>query len=113
MDLSEFREELGDVLFHRFFDENFKTVRDVLQASKEDIMNTLAIEPDKVDEIIAMLRKGLEDAEVENDDDANELIAELNASIDTKKEEPEGESAASESPAPASDAKEKTEEHAS
>ncbi|HVN47971.1 MAG TPA: transcription termination factor NusA [Bacteroidota bacterium] len=113
MDLSEFREELGDVLFHRFFDENFKTVRDVLQASKEDIMNTLAIDSEKVDEIIAMLRKGLEDAEVENDDDANELIAELNASIDSKKEEASGESAESESPESAMDSKENTEEHAS
>jgi transcription termination/antitermination protein NusA len=99
MDLSEFREELGDVLFHRFFDENFHTVRDVLQAPKEDIMNTLAIDSEKVDEIIAMLRKGLEDAEVENDDDANEMIAELNASIDAKKEETTDD-AATETPAP-------------
>jgi N utilization substance protein A len=113
MDLSEFREELGDVLFHRFFDENFHTVRDVLQASKEDIMNTLAIDSEKVDEIIAMLRKGLEDAEVENDDDANEMIAELNASIDAKKEEAAGDSAVSETPAPAAESKEKTEESAS
>jgi N utilization substance protein A len=113
MDLSEFREELGDVLFHRFFDENFHTVRDVLQASKEDIMNTLAIDSEKVDEIIAMLRKGLEDAEVENDDDANEMIAELNASIDAKKEEEAGDSVAAETPVPAAESKEKTEESAS
>jgi transcription termination/antitermination protein NusA len=113
MDLSEFREELGDVLFHRFFDENFHTVRDVLQAPKEDIMNTLAIDSDKVDEIVAMLKKGLEDAEVENDDDANELIAELNASIDAKKEETTGDSVEAESAAPAAESNEKIEERAS
>jgi len=31
MDLSEFREELGDVLFHKFFDENYKSVRDIIK----------------------------------------------------------------------------------
>jgi N utilization substance protein A len=58
MDLSEFREELGDVLFHKFFDENYKSVRDIIQTSKEDLVNTLGIEPEKVDEILAMLKKG-------------------------------------------------------
>jgi len=47
MDLSEFREELGDVLFHKFFDENYESVRDVIQTSKEDLVNTLGIEPEE------------------------------------------------------------------
>ena len=37
MDLSEFREELGDVLFHKFFDENYKSVRDIIQTSERRI----------------------------------------------------------------------------
>jgi hypothetical protein len=74
MDLSEFREELGDLLFHRFFDENFHTVRDVIGAKRQDLVDTLAIESEKVDEIIAMLRKGLEEAEVENEEDASEAL---------------------------------------
>jgi len=57
MDLSEFREELGDVLFHKFFDENYKSVRDVVESSKEDLINTIGIEPDKLDEILSMLKK--------------------------------------------------------
>jgi len=64
MDLSEFREELGDVLFHKFFDENYKSVRDIIKTSKEDLINTLGIEPEKVDEILAMLKKGFEEAEI-------------------------------------------------
>lgn len=87
MDLSEFREELGDVLFHRFFDENFQTVRDVLQTPKEELVNTLGIEPEKVDEIVAMLKKGLEEAEVENEEEVNELLAEVNASLKTQTSE--------------------------
>jgi N utilization substance protein A len=80
MDLSEFREELGDVLFHKFFDENFKSVRDILKISKEELVNTLGIEPNKVDEIFTMLKKGFEEAEVENEEEVDELLAELEGS---------------------------------
>jgi N utilization substance protein A len=77
MDLSEFREELGDVLFHKFFDENYKSVRDIIQTSKEDLVNTLGIEPEKVDEILAMLKKGFEEAEVEVEEETDALLAEI------------------------------------
>jgi transcription termination/antitermination protein NusA len=89
MDLSEFREELGDVLFHKFFDENYQSVRDVIQTSKEELINTLGIEPEKVDEILEMLKKGLEEAEVENDEETDELLAELEASEKSGKPETE------------------------
>jgi len=92
MDLSEFREELGDVLFHKFFDENFQSVRDVLQKTKEELVSTLGIEPEKVEEIIIMLKKGLEEAEVESDEEAEELIAEANASLQEEKKSAEPES---------------------
>jgi N utilization substance protein A len=96
MELSEFREELGDVLFHKFFDENYQTVRDVIQTPKEELINTLGLESDKLDEIIAMLKKGLEEAEVENEEETEELLAEVNA-----KEEP----AKPDQPEPTSEAK--------
>ena len=67
MDLSEFREELGDVLFHKFFDENYETVRDVIEAPKGELIATLGIEPEKIEEIVAMLKKGLEEAEIEEE----------------------------------------------
>ena len=67
MELSEFREELGDVLFHKFFDENYKTARDVLDAKREELIAHLGIEPEKIDEILEMLRKGLEEAEIEEE----------------------------------------------
>jgi N utilization substance protein A len=67
MDLSEFREELGDVLFHKFFDEEYETVRDVIEAPREELIGTLGIEPEKIDEIVTMLKKGLEEAEIEEE----------------------------------------------
>ena len=87
MDLSEFREELGDVLFHKFFDENYKSVRDIIQTSKEDLVNTLGIEPERVDEILAMLKKGFEEAEVEVDEETDALLAEIDGSEKEEKTE--------------------------
>lgn len=72
MDLSEFREELGDVLFHKFFDDNYKTARDVLDTPKETLVEHLGIEREKIDSIVEMLRKGLEEAEIEDDEEASE-----------------------------------------
>ncbi|MGD1045561.1 MAG: transcription termination factor NusA [Bacteroidota bacterium] len=89
MDLSEFREELGDVLFHKFFDENYKSVRDIIQTPKEDLVNTLGIEPEKVDEILAMLKKGFEEAEIEVDEETDALLAEIDGSEKEEKIEKE------------------------
>jgi len=89
MDLSEFREELGDVLFHKFFDENYKSVRDIIKTSKEDLINTLGIEPEKVDEILAMLKKGFEEAEIEVDEETDALLAEIDGSEKEEKNEKE------------------------
>lgn len=69
MDLSEFREELGDVLFHKFFDENYETVRDVIEAPREELVTTLGIEAEQINEIVTMLKKGLEEAEIEEEGD--------------------------------------------
>jgi transcription termination/antitermination protein NusA len=89
MDLSEFREELGDVLFHKFFDENYKSVRDIIQTSKEDLVNTLGIESEKVDEILTMLKKGFEEAEIEVDEETDALLAEIDGSEKEEKTEKE------------------------
>jgi N utilization substance protein A len=75
MDLSEFSEELGDVLFHKFFDEGYETVRDVVASSKEEILAAIGIEPEKLDEIVDMLRKGLEEAEVEDEEASGVAVA--------------------------------------
>ena len=66
MDLSEFREELGDVMFHKFFDEGYETVHDVIDTTVDELVATLGIEKEKIEEIVRLLRGGLEDAEIED-----------------------------------------------
>jgi len=92
MDLSEFREELGDGLFHKFFDDNYKTARDVLDTPKETLIEHLGIESEKLDSIIEMLRKGLEEAEIEDEEDAAEspgTAATQETAAEEKKDNPE------------------------
>ena len=72
MDLSEFREELSDVMFHKFFDEGYETVHDVIDTSIEELVNTLGIEKEKIEEIVGLLKKGLEDAEIEDSEDGGQ-----------------------------------------
>jgi N utilization substance protein A len=106
MDLSEFREELGDVMFHKFFDEGYETVHDVIDTPVEELVATLGIEKEKIEEIAGLLRRGLEDAEIEEAEESG--AAEVPSS-------PNGTGTASEadSPAPASEAKEADENDAS
>ncbi|MCI0707738.1 MAG: transcription termination factor NusA [Ignavibacteriae bacterium] len=68
MDLSEFREELGDVLFHKFFDDGYETARDIIDAPREEVIAAIGIEPEKFDEVLAMVKEGLEEAEVEDEE---------------------------------------------
>jgi len=51
-----------------------------LKTSKEELVNTLGIEPNVVEEILTMLKKGFEEAEVENDEETDDLLAELEES---------------------------------
>jgi N utilization substance protein A len=75
MDLSEFREELSDVMFHKFFDEGYETVHDVIDTSIEELVNTLGIEKEKIEEIVGLLKKGLEDAEIEDAEESGQPIS--------------------------------------
>jgi N utilization substance protein A len=81
MDLSEFREELSDVMFHKFFDEGYETVRDVIDAPIEELVNTLGIEKEKIEEIVGLLKKGLEDAEIEEAEDGGQGATPATASL--------------------------------
>jgi hypothetical protein len=87
MDLSEFREELGDVMFHKFFDEGYESVHDVIDTAIEELVNTLGIEKEKIEEIVGLLKRGLEDAEIEDAEDAGEPAAAA-APAETPAQEP-------------------------
>jgi N utilization substance protein A len=79
MELAQFREELGETLFHQFFDEGYSTARSILDAPKGEIIEAIGIDPEKLDEVLEIVRKGFEEAEIENqeDEEAGTKTAEL------------------------------------
>lgn len=107
MDLSEFREELGDALFHKFFDDGYETVRKVIETPKDELVTALGIEAAKIDEIVEMLRKGLEEAEV---DEEGGTPADDVPSVKQAQEQAEAEAAAAEAEAATPPAPESTDE---
>jgi N utilization substance protein A len=68
MDLSEFREELGEPLLERLIEEGYTTARNVLEASVEDLLQIEGLTDEKVVEMKSMMEKELEDADIEDDE---------------------------------------------
>ncbi|HUI29130.1 MAG TPA: transcription termination factor NusA [Candidatus Acidoferrales bacterium] len=71
IDLSEFKEELGEVLLTSFLDAGYLTARNVLEATEEEIKTDVDISLEEISKIKDMMRKELED-EPESEDE-NEI----------------------------------------
>ncbi len=74
VDLVQFREELSDVLFARLVDEGFETARDVIEANDEDLLLVEGLDLQKIHELKDMMRRGIEEADIEEDDDEDEVV---------------------------------------
>lgn len=73
MDISEFREELGAALYERLIDEGYETARDIIEAHPADLMEIDGLDADKVKQIKEMMRRELEEAELEEEADAQPM----------------------------------------
>jgi N utilization substance protein A len=112
IDLEQLREELGDELLQRLLDANLKSVHDVLQASMDTMLAVGGLTEDKVRELREMLKRELEEAEVEDDEeDSEEEDAEVEEGVaepqqDSGSAPPAGEEPQQEAgnPAPVADA---------
>lgn len=78
MDLDEFREELGEPLYERLMDEGFETARSILEATVDDLMEIEGLDEDKVKSIKDMIKREIEDAEVEEEEEMDKLSASKN-----------------------------------
>jgi N utilization substance protein A len=65
MDLSEFVEELGEDLYHKLFDEGYETARAIIDAKDQELVDYIGLEPEKVRDLKEMMKRELEEAEVE------------------------------------------------
>jgi N utilization substance protein A len=65
MELSEFIEELGEDLYHKLFDEGYETARAIIDAKEDELIAYVGLDPEKIRELKEMMKRELEEAEVE------------------------------------------------
>ena len=69
IELIEFRDEIGKEIYDKFIENGYDTAQQVMEADVEDLVGELGLEEEKVKEIVALIKKEFEEAEVDEDDD--------------------------------------------
>ncbi len=87
MDLEEFREELGIPLYERLVDEGYTTIRRVLEAPVDDLLEIDGLTEDKIKTFKNVMKKELEEAEIEEENDEEELAGRISAAVEPKSSE--------------------------
>jgi N utilization substance protein A len=69
IELIEFRDEIGKEIYDKFIENGYDTAQQVMDADIGDLVGELGLEEEKVKEIVALIKKEFEEAEVDEDDD--------------------------------------------
>ncbi len=69
MDLGEFREELGEPLYERLVDEGYTSARNVIDADLDGLLEIEGLTEDRIKSIKEMMKRELEEAEIEDEED--------------------------------------------
>ncbi|MDP1678042.1 MAG: transcription termination factor NusA [Bacteroidota bacterium] len=70
IDLEEFKEELGDEIYTKFFDAGYETAKAVIDADIEELVEETGIDAEKLQEIVTLIKKEYEEAEVDEDEES-------------------------------------------
>jgi len=91
IELIEFRDEIGKEIYDKFIENGYDTAQQVIDADIEDLVDELQLDEEKVKEIVALVKKEFEEAEVddeEGDDEAKKTVAkEASPAAEKQKEE--------------------------
>lgn len=97
MDLSEFIEELGEDLYHKLFDDGYETARAIIDVETQELVDAIGLEPERVEELKVMMRRELDEAEVEEEgESARPVSPEIAAVVDSTPPKTEGDAEADE-----------------
>ncbi|HUL44438.1 MAG TPA: transcription termination factor NusA [Bacteroidota bacterium] len=107
MDLDEFREELGEPLYERLLDEGYETARSVLEATMDDLLEIEGLDQDKIRSIKEMMKREIEEAEIEEEEESEKLVSSVEAAKEPEKAPEEHADAETEEPKPPQDETEK------
>lgn len=72
IDLEEFKEELGEELYNKFLEAGYETAKEVIDADIAELVEEIGIEEEKLDELVALIKKEYEEAEVDEDENDSE-----------------------------------------
>lgn len=81
IDLEEFKEELGEELYNKFVEAGYETAKEIIDADIADLVEETGVEEEKLQELVNLIQKEYEEAEVEEDDASEE------AQVEGEKEE--------------------------
>jgi len=72
IDLEEFKEEIGDEIFAKFTANGYSTAKEVIDATVAELVRTLELPQEKVEEIVTLIKTEFEEAEEVDDDESPE-----------------------------------------
>jgi N utilization substance protein A len=87
IELSEFKEELGDELYEKLVSSGYSSAQEVIKAGVRNLVELVGLEETKAREIVNLLETGLEEAEIAEEE---EEVQEENGE-DEEEEDDEGE----------------------
>jgi N utilization substance protein A len=72
IDLVEFKSELGEAVYAKFVEAGYETAKEVIDADLSDLSEEIGLEEDKMKELVDLIKKEYEEAEVDDDDEKDE-----------------------------------------
>jgi N utilization substance protein A len=72
IELIEFRDEIGKEIYDKFIENGYDTAQQVIDADIEDLVDELQLDEEKIKEIVALVKKEFEEAEVDDEDSSEE-----------------------------------------
>jgi N utilization substance protein A len=76
IELIDFREELGEELYMKLINAKLDTAKEVIEADDETLLAIEGLTKEKIDEIREMMRRDLEEADVDEEEEEEEVKGE-------------------------------------
>jgi N utilization substance protein A len=72
IDLDEFKEELGEDIYQKFLEAGYETAKEVIDTDISTLVEELGIEEEKLAQLVELIKKEYEEAEVDEDEEEEE-----------------------------------------
>jgi N utilization substance protein A len=87
IDLVEFKTELGEEIYAKFVEAGYETAKEVIDAELSDLSEETGLEEEKLKDLVELIKKEYEEAEVDDDDEKDDDDEEAEEDDDDDKKE--------------------------